>query len=88
METAALHRAKKKRSEALESPDPGETSGISSPAVADAPDPNHPGAGGEEEDTVDYISGLPDAVLGEVISLLPTKDAARTQTLASRWRHL
>ncbi|WVZ95056.1 hypothetical protein U9M48_040861 [Paspalum notatum var. saurae] len=43
---------------------------------------------GDHEHDADLISRLPDDVLGDVITLLPTNDGARTQLFSRRWRSL
>ncbi|KAK2994932.1 hypothetical protein RJ640_004486 [Escallonia rubra] len=41
----------------------------------------------KSKDTKDRLGNLPEAVLGHILSLLPTKDAVRTSLLSKRWKY-
>ncbi|XP_044985886.1 F-box protein At5g03100-like [Hordeum vulgare subsp. vulgare] len=75
-----------KTQEVLPAPEALEAPGHGPPPSAHNQQP--PPGVGDDEESADLISNLPDAILGEIVSRLPTNQGARTQILAFRWRHI
>ncbi|CAN6197488.1 unnamed protein product [Urochloa humidicola] len=64
---------------------PGASGAAGSRGQQPPPPPPPPGADGED-DGINRINSLPNGVLGDIISLLPTKEGFRTQAVSRRWR--